>query len=367
MDTIVEIRARTPIWTACARPSAFFPYGHWPMWAERPTAEEADGPFDRIRPDALLASMRWWFDAAMRALDQRVCDAPDGVRCGECVACRTFARVAATVTVDATEPIPAGIMVAERTRGWGWATPPARVGAFRLRLSGDDVAVARLAALLALLERIGGIGMRLPEGYGAYAIIADGDPLDAVIATASWPPPAARRRRVAADVLPDLRDVVIARCVIRPRVPGWWTGLAPIIPAARRVQPLVQRGMAPVASAVHAALERRTDLRRPARHAVFGALPPAARPARVAVTWAFRDDPPSDPAAPWRGPWRVHAAVWTGGLSAAVRARVESAVADPSLWAAALGDNADVEVGVARLDDADSVIQALRGGAPGAP
>jgi len=54
-------------------------------------------------------------------------------------------------------------------------------------------------------------------------------------------------------------------------------------------------------------------------------------------------------------------------LSAAVRARVESAVADPSLWAAALGDNADVEVGVARLDDADSVIQALRGGAPGAP
>lgn len=310
MDIELEIRARTPIWTACARPSAFVPSGHWPMWTDRPTAEEADGPFDRIRPDALLASMRWRFDAAMRALDQRVCDTPNGVRCGACV--------------------------------------------------------ARLAALLALLERIGGIGMRLPEGYGAYAI-ADGGPLDAVIATASWPSPAARRRRVAADVLPDLRDVVIARCVIRPRVPGWWTGLAPIIPAARRVQPLAPGGMAPAATAVHAALERRTDLRRPARRAVFGALPPAARRARVAAPWAFRDDPPDDPAAPWRGPWRAHAAVWTGGLSAAVRARVESAVADPSLWGAALGDNADGEVSVARLDDADGVIQALRGGAPGAP
>ena len=114
-------------------------------------------------------------------------------------------------------------------------------------------------------------------------------------------------------------------------------------------------------------LERRTDLRRPARRAVFGALPPAARRARVAAPWAFRDDPPDDPAAPWRGPWRARAAVWTGGLSAAVRARVESAVADPSLWGAALGDNADGEVSVARLDDADGVIQALRGGAPGAP
>ena len=105
-----------------------------------------------------------------------------------------------------------------------------------------------------------------------------------------------------------------------------------------------------------------------ARRAVFGALPPAARPVRVAVTWAFRDDPPDDPAAPWRGPWRARAAVWTGGLSAAVRARVESAgAAVAAAPGAALGDDADVEVSVARLDDADGVIQALRGGAPGAP
>jgi hypothetical protein len=363
MDIEIDIRTRTPIWTACARPSTFYPYGHWPMWVGYPIAATAGGPFDRIRPDVLLTSMRWWFDAAMRALDQRVCDAPDGVRCGTCIACHTFAQVAADVTVDATEPIPAGIMMAKREWGCSWNTPPARVGAFRLRLSGDDVAVARLAALLALLERIGGIGMRLPEGYGAYAIEkCNGSPLDAVIAMASWPQPAAHRR-VAADVLPDLRDIIITQCVICPHVPGWWTSCDPIIPVALRIQPLVQRGMTPITSAVHAALERRTKLRRPQMRAVFGAQLPNALPARVAVTWAFQDNPPDDPAAPWREPWRTHAVVWTGGLPATARKRVESAIVDPELWATAIGDTADVEVRVARLKDADCVIEALRGGA----
>jgi len=363
MEIAIHVRARTPIWTACARPSAFFPYGHWPMWTERPIAETADGPFDRIRPDALLSSMRWWLDAAMRALDAHVCDAPDGARCGACVACQMFASVTLDVTDDATAPIPANIQLARD--GWGWNTPPARVGSFIVRLSGERDAVVRLAALLGLLERVGGLGMRLPEGYGAFSIERDGGHLDAVIAASSWPL-AVRRRRAGDDALPDLRDIVIARCVIRPRTPGWWTHCAPLTPAALRVQPLVLRGMAPVASAIHAAWDAHMRLPLPERRAVFGALPPHARPARVAVTWAYRDVP-DDPDTPWRGPWRVHAAAWTGGLSAAIRERVVGAVADPALWAAALGGDVDVEVGIARLDDADRVVQALRGGALGTP
>ena len=228
MSQVIDLtlRTRTPLWTGGVEP----------------------GRMDRLHEAGIIGSLRWWYEAIVRALGGDVCvptaeDAshrcphPDNSYCDVCRLfgatgrARTFRlRLNASDTLfdDERLLLPSGRVHPGRTAdapprlgGWylfGHAAMGTLSGAL-LPLTADD-SIRRLRVPLTLIVRHAALGAKVSNGYGV--VIED--------------PPARFTTVTASDLaglptgshtypgLPDLRDFFFARLSFQapPDDPGWW-------------------------------------------------------------------------------------------------------------------------------------------------
>ncbi len=278
---LIEIKTLTPIWTG---------------------GIDA-GKMDRIREIGIIGSLRWWYEALVRALGGEVCG-PSKPNCPNsnnkmCDVCIVFGatglrrRFRLEIAEDETQPAwkrdekMLNIRPPGRTRGW--YLPPGRVGSFKLSLHGDPQVLSLLASLFLFLEKWGNLGAKPQLGYGVFSILNR----ETVIEYArkwEWRTlNSAQSTRNSSDRLPDLRHFGFFRFNFQPESPTWWTRIAGMERVATSVQPLVvNHQTVPLAPALKNdwrfnCWQGRVEDERE----VFGALRPDRYRSKVAVSWAY--------------------------------------------------------------------------------
>lgn len=301
-----------------------------PLW----TGGVETGQMDRLHETGILGSLRWWYEAIVRGLGGTACDPTehactlsgvnlekyertrgDGKDPAEaiqatdiCPVCQLFGatgwrrRFRLRIVDDQTRPVwtPATQMLNLRPpdRNRGWFLPPGRMGTLALRLDGDQKTLARLAALILVLERWGSLGAKSQLGYGLFALEQREE-----IARQSAPWQLLGERKVD-PALPDLRRFGFFRYHFQPQKPGWWTQIPGIERVATRVRSVVgDHHTVPVAPALknewrfHQWQRAWGDER-----TFFGTLQPDRIRSKVAVSWAY----------PQAEGWEVRGHVWLG-------------------------------------------------------
>jgi CRISPR-associated protein Cmr1 len=189
----VKLRTLTPIWTG-----------------------DSEGVSKSLRETGLIGSLRWWYEALMRARGARVCDPTSGGCQYDsqdrlkkvCAVCRVFGCTGWARTFrlvgEGLQPQPWSVAVGREVfpmhRGWLeriyvrdrpspqvlWGTPFRLLFLPRTPPIGDQNAPdeelhRHLLPLLRLVERWGALGAKTQNGYGVVQLEPAGD-------RAAWPP-----------------------------------------------------------------------------------------------------------------------------------------------------------------------------------
>lgn len=321
----------------------------------------ADGQMNRVFEAGLLGSMRWWYEAIVRALGGDACDPSSNQKClydamkhkknavsderqalrkaGLCDVCQLFGatgwrrRFQLQVVEDKTQAIwkgntPLNIRPAGRNRGW--YLPPGCLGTFSLRLQVSPAYVAQILALLRFIEQHGSIGAKPQLGYGVVEILNKNE-VSRCISSFSWdnllPQGAAKGPAPSAlQALPDLRDMGFFRYRFQPTRSSWWMHLSGLQRLVSSIQPFAQQTV-PIAPLLKNAW-RFNHWQSHWGHAsdFWGMVSGTGRQrGKVAVSWAYKTN----------DAWEIRGSAWLHGLKdqGAAWAMFQNA----EIWASTVG------------------------------
>jgi CRISPR-associated protein Cmr1 len=361
----IRIRTLTPLWTG-----------------------GMDSTMDRVHETGILGSLRWWYEAIIRALKGKACD-PTERKCnfdaekyrkskatderhrlrdaGLCDVCQLFGatgwrRRFRLEVVDETQWIwdqrDQMLNIRPPQRARGWFLPPGKMGKLTIRLESDRQALSSIAASFLFLERWGSIGARPQLGYGVFRI----ENRDEVLACAKgweWEIFEGEESSRVENALqekdvPDLRRFGFFRYSFQSDKPGWWTRVPGISRVAIQVQSLVSRfRVVPLAPS----LKNEWRFNRWQRawgddRQIFGTLRPTRRRSRVAVSWAYKVE---------GNKWEIRGWVWLPTRSQTAECLWE-VLSNGETWRQVVGVAGDLQT--QRLRTEQDVLQLLRGCVP---
>ncbi|MEA3310488.1 MAG: type III-B CRISPR module RAMP protein Cmr1 [Chloroflexota bacterium] len=308
----ITLRTLTPLWTG-----------------------GVDGKCDRLHVTGIIGSLRWWYEALVRA-GGYACDPASDNKCRYdskdpqppekqlCPACYVFGatgwrrRFRLKVVEDATEPAwnpsTGALNIRPPDRSRGWYLPPGRVGEITLRLDGDNETLQKLAALFLFLEQWGSLGAKPQLGYGAFEITNREKVTDRTSGWGVWPSQDDKDPHVS---LPDLRRFHFFRYTFTPARRDWWLRLADIQQLLGKhkeigvLNTLYQRRMVPTTPLLKNIWRyREWHGSRPVSRWIFGVSTVRKQAGRtvihrvrskVAVTWAYALDDMR---------WSMHGWLW---------------------------------------------------------
>lgn len=244
-----------------------------PLW----TAGAVRGQMDRVRETGIIGSLRFWYEAALRAMDLHICDPTSDNnenRCrleeggSLCAACRLFGATGQSrrfrLRIDGGAELfygnnvllPSGRVHNRRTGGW-YLQAQSRTGDLTIKI----VPLARVDEInnlllpLALIHRHASLGAKISNGYGVVEINnKDGKPI--TVGQALIDSLDGNARSVQPSGLPDLRDFFFAK--LRFQEPAsnlqWWQKIQCINQvkgnAASFLQNCKKRGLLPLSPAI---------------------------------------------------------------------------------------------------------------------
>ncbi len=286
-----------------------------------------DGTMDRIHETGIIGSLRWWFEAIVRALGGSACD-PTKSKCNYqkdkqiCDVCTVFGatgwkrrfslRVEGEPTYiwsDEERDKQLHLRPAGR-RSWGWYLPNGVINPLRFRVHGDPDTLGQLQPLIHFLGRHGAIGAKNQLGYG-FGSIDDLDPIPPNSLFASLERGGQHKRTEHRSSIPSLNRFGFFSFRFTPVKPNWWAeipGLERLI-GDRKMRPLLNRavkaGMVPVTPLIKSDW-RRNFARAPpfVRMSLFGASEGRVRiRGKIGFSWAFKTDTNEDE-------WQVRGWCW---------------------------------------------------------
>jgi CRISPR-associated protein Cmr1 len=234
-ELLIKLRTLTPLWTGGVE----------------------TGMSNRIHETGLIGSLRWWYEAIVRGVGGKACDAANS-NCdakNQCKACELFGttgwqrRFRLEVTSMDGEPAWEGartINFRPYGRHRGWYLPAGWVGTLTLQLVGDAEALAKMATLFLFLEQSGGIGAKQHLGYGAFRV----ENRQEVELKKAKQFQTIQNEKM--ETLPDLRAFTFFQARFEPHKPSWWTQIDGIRQVRERsdqwrhLTHLAERGMVPV-------------------------------------------------------------------------------------------------------------------------
>jgi CRISPR-associated protein Cmr1 len=231
-----------------------------PLW----TGGVNTGEMERLQEKGLIGSLRWWDEAILRGLGNRVCQptsASAQERCSAsegrcCEVCQLYGATGLQrsfrLRVHDGEPIfstedfrsislPSGRLYFNRNTGkkdriGGWFLQGQAQMSEGLRLEvitlGDDRRIARIWLALALIERHAAIGAKVSNGYGVVAATERLAVLDLTTDFIDQLPPHKQAMPPVQQELPDLRDLFFAKLSFaEPKNKDWWKKIGGLVEA----------------------------------------------------------------------------------------------------------------------------------------
>lgn len=220
-----------------------------PIW----TAGVERGRMDHVHETAIVGTLRWWYEAMLRALGRDVCnptsDYPNE-RCPRsdkdyCDICRLFGSTGRSrrfrlrieggvgLSQGGNVPLPSGRLHNNRVGGW-YLQGESRVGDLILRIVplGPESEVRNLQVPLALIHRHAALGAKVSNGYGVVEITDESGTPTLVAATLLDQFANSAGNGQSGD-LPDLRDFFFAKLRFQEpsNAPNWWQNILGIAKA----------------------------------------------------------------------------------------------------------------------------------------
>jgi CRISPR-associated protein Cmr1 len=221
-----------------------------PFWA----GGVEPGRMERVHETGIIGSLRWWYEAVLRGLGQKVCDPTADERCPRkdgscCDACWLFGTTGRSrhfrVRMEGGEPLFYGndILLAsgrlhprrqgpDRPGGW-FLYGQALTGNLDMQITplfSTDEHIATLMVPLALIHRYAALGAKVSNGYGVVNVTRVNNEAFVISDAMLRRLPTGKN---APDTLPNLRDFFFAK--VRFQEPGdnpdWWKAIPGIAEA----------------------------------------------------------------------------------------------------------------------------------------
>lgn len=325
----------------------------------------ADGQMNRICESGLLGSMRWWYEAIVRALGGKACDPSGGKKClydatkhkkstisderqalrraGLCDVCQLFGatgwrrRFQLQVVEDETRAIWQGntlLNIRPGGRNRGWYLPPGRLGTFSLQLRTSPYHLTQVLALLRFIAQYGTLGAKPQLGYGVVEIL-NNEEVKQHTTSFSWKnllPENTGQAQTPEEQedLPNLKDMGFFCYRFEPEHSSWWVRLSGLERVVRSVQPFARQTV-PIAPLLKNTWRFGHWQRHWGRDRDFWGLVETERQrGKVTVSWAYRTDEA----------WEIRGSTWLCGLKdeKAVWAMFQNA----EIWANTVGIEGDL-------------------------
>ncbi|MBI4337020.1 MAG: type III-B CRISPR module RAMP protein Cmr1 [Chloroflexi bacterium] len=215
-----------------------------PLW----TAGASSGRMDRVHETGIIGSLRWWYEATLRALGRDVCDPTSDdprERCPRdnqhyCDVCQLFGatghRRCFRLEMEDGDPLfrelriplPSGRLHPKRRNPVGawYLQGESRTGDLTLGIVplGPVDAADKLRIPLTLIHRHAALGAKVSSGYGVVRITEENGDLLAVDSSLVERLAGSGRMGQPSGDLPDLRDFFFAKLRFQApsEDPNWW-------------------------------------------------------------------------------------------------------------------------------------------------
>lgn len=290
----IKLRTLTPIWTGGVE----------------------TGKMDRVHETGIMGSLRWWYEAILRGLGDKVCDSTGETRCRYdprkpgtpesqlCSACYLFGTTGwkrrFQLKISDENLLPAwdakqALKITPYPRKRGWFLNPGQTGGFDMQLVGEPAALKKITFLLRFLENWGNLGPRPQLGYGVFTIENING---AEIKTNP-------RLDICGDngvgELPDLRSFSFFKLSFIPKSSNWWVDISGLKELRKNrhtqkeweiLKNIADQGMVPVTPALRNYLRYKQKWSSSfLPHWLFGTLGKGAKSrSKVCLSWAYRQN-----------------------------------------------------------------------------
>lgn len=344
---------------------------------------DADGKTTHAKTTTLVGSLRWWYEALLRALNVYACD-PTKQGCegpslsrphgSYCAACAVFGctgrskRIGVRLEKGITFALPGkagqrglSIKPNKPRRKTGWYLKPGLLDNLQLSVSNVDPlnpTADRLLPVLVLASRWAALGARVQHGYGVGELFQGIQPVtldkESVVCLVRSITNSFQGQKISKndDAWPDLRHFFFAKFLIKAKDDSWidrFKNSLDLRQDGPAFDQWVESGSVPVSPAVRNVLRDKTWKpaslsSKEAENRLFGALHLERRATRIAISHAYRTDTAEDNG--WHGEIRLFG--WVPFADGYLRSRgissrdtlmrqIHSTLVNPAFWEAALG------------------------------